>query len=186
MLIEGQPVSLRDWTAVDVAPLRSWLDPGRPWHRTNGPYFAPMTDADADAITEAIAALAGTPPAELDSPRRNLAVVESATDRLVGRVDWYWECRETDWRRMGVVIYDESCWGRGYGTEALRLWTGYLFASTDALRLDYATYSGNPAMIAVGRRLGFVEEGRFRRARRWAGGVHDAVVMGVLREEWSA
>lgn len=41
-------------------------------------------------------------------------------------------------------------------------------------------------MIAAGRKLGFVEEARFRKARRWSGGVHDSVVMGVLREEWDA
>ncbi|MFC3451257.1 GNAT family N-acetyltransferase [Amycolatopsis speibonae] len=59
-----------------------------------------------------------------------------------------------------------------------------LVRRTDTLRLDFDTFSGNPGMIAVGRRLGFAEEGRFRRARRWPGGVHDAVVYGVLREEW--
>ncbi|EME63778.1 GNAT family N-acetyltransferase [Amycolatopsis decaplanina] len=85
---------------------------------------------------------------------------------------------------MGLVSYDERYWGGGFGTEALRMWTTYLFSRTDALRLDFATYSGNPGMITPGRRLGFVEEGRFRRARRWSGGVHDAVVYGALREEW--
>lgn len=181
MIIHGTPVSLRDWRAADLAPLRSWLSPARPWHRTNGPYFPPMGAAEVDAVVARVRSGIAAP---LPTPRRNLAVVETGTDRLVGRVDWYWECEETDWRRMGVVIYDDARWGRGYGTEAVRLWTGYLFGATDALRLDSATYSGNPAMIAVGRRLGFVEEGRFRRARRWSGGVHDSVVMGVLREEW--
>ncbi|MCP2256702.1 Acetyltransferase (GNAT) domain-containing protein [Streptoalloteichus tenebrarius] len=84
------------------------------------------------------------------------------------------------------MVFDDTCWGRGYATDALRLWTNYLFATRDALRLDHATYSGNPAMVAVGRRPGFVEEGRFRRARGWSGAVHDSVVLGVPREEWLA
>jgi RimJ/RimL family protein N-acetyltransferase len=125
-----------------------------------------------------------TDPDELPVPRRSLAIAETTGDRLIGQVSWYWECEQTDWRRLGLVICDERYWGRGYGTRALRLWTSYLFATTDAIRLDFATYSGNPAMIAIGRRLGYVEEGRFRGARRWAGGVHDAVVLGVLRQEW--
>jgi RimJ/RimL family protein N-acetyltransferase len=39
-------------------------------------------------------------------------------------------------------------------------------------------------MIAVGRKLGFTQEAVFRQARRWSGGVHDAIVFGVLRSEW--
>ena len=186
MRITGERVLLRDWVAADDGPLRSLLDPDRPWHRTNGPYFL-LPDAEAmESMRIGILTLASTDSADLPVPRGMLAIVDRVSDALVGAVSWYWESEETDWRRMGVVIYDEARWGRGLASEALALWTGYLFDTTDALRLDIATYSGNPGMLGVGRTLGFVEEGRFRRARRWSGGTHDSVVMGVLREEWEA
>lgn len=105
---------------------------------------------------------------------------------MIGQVTWYWESEQTDWRRLGLAIYDERHWGGGLGTDAQRLWTDYLFARTDTLRLDFATFSGNPGMIAVGQRLGLAEEGRFRRARRWSGGVHDAVVYGSSARNGSA
>lgn len=155
--------------------------PDRPWHDTNGPYFGRPAQAELDAVRRR---LVETADAELPDPRTSLAVVRRSDDLLVGSVSWYFESEETDWRRMGIVLWDEAVWGQGLGAEALALWTGYLFERTDALRLDVATYSGNPGMIALARRLGFVEEARIRRARRWAGGVHDAVVLGVLREEW--
>ncbi|WP_051174194.1 GNAT family N-acetyltransferase [Amycolatopsis orientalis] len=178
--LEGEKVRLRDWRPSDIRSLRDLLDPARPWHRTNGPYFGLPTAAD----TESAALKLTTAESELPDPRSSLAVTDLSDGRLIGQVSWYWESRQTDWRRLGLAIYDERYWNGGFGTEALRLWTTYLFSRTDALRLDFATFSGNPGMIAVGRRLGFVEEGRFRRARRWSGGVHDAVVYGVLREEW--
>ena len=59
-----------------------------------------------------------------------------------------------------------------------------MFAATGAVRLDFATWSGHPGMLGVGRRLGFVEEARFRRARLVDGTYHDAIVMGILREHW--
>ncbi|MFI9451642.1 GNAT family N-acetyltransferase [Amycolatopsis sp. NPDC052450] len=180
VVLEGEKVRLRDWRPSDLSSLEDLLDPARPWHKTNGPYFG--TPAAAAVASTAVELT--TTKAERPDPRAGLAVCDLTDGRLIGRVSWYWESRETDWRRMGLVIYDERCWGGGFGTEALRLWTTYLFSRTDTLRLDFATYSGNPGMIAVGRRLGFVEEGRFRRARRWSGGVHDAVVYGVLRAEW--
>ena len=84
-----------------------------------------------------------------------------------------------------MIVYDDDARGHGLGREARSLWTSYLFDSTDALRLDLATYSGNAAMIAVARRLGFIEEARLRKARRWAGGIDDSLVFGILREEWA-
>ncbi|AOS65222.1 acetyltransferase, ribosomal protein N-acetylase [Actinoalloteichus hymeniacidonis] len=186
LAVVGDPVGLRDWEPADIAPLRDYLRPDRPWYDTNGPYFGRPTAAEIAARIGRIESIAGLSAEEREVPRRSVAVVETGSDRLVGEVSWYWESEPTDWRRMGVVIYDESVWGRGYGTEALRLWTDLLFSITDALRLDFATYSGNPGMLAVGTRLGFTEEARFRRARRWSGGVHDSVVFGILREEWES
>lgn len=180
VVLNGEKVRLRDWRPSDLDPLLYLLDPARPWHETNGPYFGTPTMAAAESTARELTTIKSDPP----DPRTSLAVCDPRDGRLIGRVSWYWESRQTDWRRMGLVIYDERYWGGGFGTEALRMWTTYLFSRTDALRLDFATFSGNPGMIAVGRRLGFIEEGRFRRARRWSGGVHDAVVYGVLREEW--
>lgn len=138
----------------------------RPWYDTNGPYFGRPTEHEITAKVRRIEELAALAPQECAVSRPRLAVVETGSGRLVGEVSWYWESQVTDWWRLGVVVHDETCWGRGYGTEALRLWTGYLFATTDALCLDLAPYSGNPGMIAAARRLGYVEEGRFRHARR--------------------
>ncbi len=175
----GERVVLRDWVPTDLEPLRNWLQPHQRWRDTNGPYFPRKSAAQQDAF--AITTVAG---ADQPDPRTSLAVVDAVDGRLVGRVNWYWECQETDWRRIALAVYDPARWGHGIGTEALVLWTGYLFDRTDALRLDFATYSGNPGMLAVGSRAGYTEEARLRQARRWAGGVHDAVIMGVLRAEW--
>lgn len=179
VVIRGEHVLLRDWTAGDLDRVRSLLRVHRPWHRTNGPYFGPPNDEDMAALAERY--VSDSP--HLDDGVHTMLGVETG-GVLVGAVTWYWESKETDWRRMGISIHDETYWGRGVATEAMALWTTYLFQATDALRLDLATYSGNPGMVAVARRLGFVEEARMRKARRWSGGVHDSLVFGVLREEW--
>lgn len=182
--LELAQVRLRDYHDGDLAALAEQLAPHRAWHRTNGPYFGAMTEDDVRSVLSRTRAEMAVPVMERPVPRERLAIVDPVTDRLLGEVTWYWESRETDWRRLGVVVREDSCRGRGIGTTALRLWTAYLFATTDALRLDLATYSGNPAMIRAATKAGYVEEGRMRRARRWSGGVHDAVVLGTLREEW--
>ena len=183
--LRGPRITLRDWSLHDLSPLRRWLAPEQPWHDTDGPYFGRPTHRDTAAQLARLTALATIPENFLPSPRESLAVTATDTDALLGQVNWYWEDQHTDWRRMGLAIYDTTNWGQGNGTEALRLWTSYLFDTTDALRLDFSTYSGNPGMIAIGRKLGFTQEAVFRQARRWSGGVHDAIVFGVLRAEWA-
>ncbi|HEY4020532.1 MAG TPA: GNAT family protein [Pseudonocardiaceae bacterium] len=182
--LRGRRITLRDWSVDDLPSLRHRLAPEAPWRETDGPYSGRPTHRDvADQLNRLT--VAATVPADfLPTPRPSLAVAALDNDALLGQVNWYWEDERTDWRRMGLAIYDEADWGHGYGTEALALWTGYLFDTTDALRLDFGTYSGNPGMIAVGRKLGFTQEAVFRKARRWTGGVHDAVVFGILRSEW--
>ena len=160
-----------------------WQAPHHSWHDTNSPYLGRPTIDDAQAQAQRLAAYVAADPALRPRPRESLAVVTPA-DRMVGSVTWYWESQATQWRRMGIVLFDPAARGVGIGSEALALWTTYLFAHTTDRRLDFATYSGNEAMCGVGRRLGFVEEARFRKARPWQGVDHDGLVFGVLREEW--
>lgn len=174
----GLAVALRGWTAPDLDAFRAWLRPEHDWHRWDGPYYPVLTDEDADALVSALARPSG---GEALPPRR---LVVDVGGELVGTAAWYWESRETEWARMGVTVYDPAVRGRGIGRTALALWTTFLFASTPWVRLDFATWSGNEAMLGVGKALGFVEEARFRQARVVDGVRHDAVVMGVLRGEW--
>lgn len=57
-------------------------------------------------------------------------------------------------------------WAKGYGTEALSLWTEYLFAAfPQIVRLDLQTWSGNLGMMRLANKLGYQLEARLRKAR---------------------
>lgn len=178
----GERCTLRTGRPEDGPVLREWARPHHDWHRWDGPYFPRPTDAEAEAFA---AALANQPPDTAGTlPPRRVVIADPATDMLIGTVGWYWESEVTQWARMGIVLYDPDVRGRGIGREALALWTAFLFARTDWVRLDLATWSGNKAMMTVATSSGFVEEARFRRARVVEGVRYDSVVFGVLREEW--
>lgn len=146
----GSRVILRDWRAADVAGYREWLRPDHEWHAWDGPYFPRPTDAQADEMCEQLRLR--IEPAEWPVPRTSMVIADPDTDLLLGRVAWYFESEASDWRRIGVVLFDPASWSRGRGTEAVRLWTDYLFSVTEILRLDFATWSGNTAMSASDQR----------------------------------
>ncbi len=182
--IEGDRVRLRDWRAEDVDRLAGWFVPGAAWKEFDAPYY-PLPDA-AGRRQYLASRRASAGADDLPTPRTDLVIADPETDHLVGQVSWSFESQESDWRRMGIVLFDPARWGGGRGTEAIELWTSYLFATTDVVRLDYATWSGNIGMLRIGHKLGFVEEARFRKARDVNGCRYDSVVMGVLREDWPA
>ena len=178
-------VLIRRFALSDLEQYRHWLHPDREWHDWDGPYFPKPSAHDVDAAVERLrTGLDGGTDRDADPPRRAVVALAEDPATLVGTVSWYWESEVSGWRRMGIGVYDPATRGRGVGTAALRVWTDHLFATTDAVRLDFATWSGNERMLAVGRRLGFVEEARFREAREVRERRYDSVVMGVLRRDW--
>jgi RimJ/RimL family protein N-acetyltransferase len=60
---------------------------------------------------------------------------------------------------VGIGTDDPSWRGRGYGTEAVRLFVGWLFSAMDATRVHMPTVPTNVAMRTVLERLGFIAEG---------------------------
>lgn len=88
------------------------------------------------------------------------------------------------WKEIGIVIYDPKYWGRGYGSEALKVWINLLFKYRSIHRLGLATWSGNERMIRAIQSLGWIEEARIRRARVVNGVYYDSLRFGILREEW--
>jgi RimJ/RimL family protein N-acetyltransferase len=59
---------------------------------------------------------------------------------------------------VGIGIVDAPDRGKGYGTEAVRLFVGWLFAELGATRVAMPTVPTNTAMRTVLERLGFVAE----------------------------
>ncbi|MBL8045579.1 MAG: GNAT family N-acetyltransferase [Anaerolineales bacterium] len=85
---------------------------------------------------------------------------------------------------VGIGLGERAYWGRGYGTEAMRLISRYAFAELGLHRLSLTVFEYNSRAIRSYQKAGFVEEGRFRgyvarEGRRW-----DLVFMGLLREDW--
>lgn len=180
--IDAGACVLRTGRAEDGPVLREWLRPEHDWHRWDGPYFPRPTDSEAEAFAQRVAEQSSDDGTGL--PPTRAVVADPARGALIGTVNWYWESQVTQWARMGIGLYDPAVRGRGIGRAALSAWTSLLFARTDWVRLDVATWSGNEAMIGLARGLGFVEEARFRQARVVDGKRYDSVALGVLREEW--
>ena len=84
----------------------------------------------------------------------------------------------------GIGIGEREYWGKGYGTDALRILLRYAFTELNLHRVTLDVFEYNPRAIRSYEKAGFVIEGRVRQflnreGRRW-----DLIYMGILREEW--
>lgn len=180
--LRSERIVLRDWIAEDVAPYWKHLTPGQDWQALDGPYYPRSQEADEAQVNRISGRIEAD---DWPSPRRVLVIADSVTNRLIGRISWYWQSRETYWLSVGLVIFDPASWGRGLGYEALGLWSQYLFDTMpEIVRLDLRTWSGNFGMMRLAEKLGFQLEATFRKARVVNGEYYDGLGYGVLREEW--
>jgi RimJ/RimL family protein N-acetyltransferase len=83
---------------------------------------------------------------------------------------------------IGISEY----WGKGYGTEALQIFLRYLFQQWNFHRLTLDTWDGNKRAIRTYEKAGFKIEGRLREACYVLGEYRDAVIMGLLEQDFLA
>jgi RimJ/RimL family protein N-acetyltransferase len=107
-----------------------------------------------------------------------------ADDRLVGFIGlWVPNWNQGDgW--VGIGIGDRNDWGKGYGTDAMRVLLRYAFTEINLRRVSLGLFAYNPRAQRAYEKAGFVLEGRLRQAHRRDGQRMDELLMGILREEW--
>lgn len=106
-------------------------------------------------------------------------------NNLVGIVTRYWECRETRWLEIGIIIYNEDFWNKGIGYKALKEWIRINFLEYLELeRIGLTTWSGNIGMMKLAEKLIMKLEGRLRKVRYYNNYYYDSLKYGILREEW--
>jgi len=87
---------------------------------------------------------------------------------------------------LGITIGDKSYWGRGYGTDAMRVMMRLGFDKMNLHRLWLHVYEYNARAIASYNKLGFKREGVLRKERFHRGRYYDTIVMGILEDEFRA
>lgn len=174
-------IKLRSITINDLKAYEHWNQPHHSYHLFNGPYFPKRSKEEVEAYIQELKETILSEGLALFQKK----MIVDFNENLIGEVSWYWKSKETNWMEIGIVIFDESYWGRGLGYQALKIWITELFKSDkNIVRLGLSTWSGNTGMIKLAAKLGMKQEACYQKARIVNGQYYDSVSFGLLKEEW--
>ncbi len=124
---------------------------------------------------------------EKDAEKRNLFIIRTLSDdRPIGFI----ELDGIDWGArsgwIGIGIGPREDWGKGYGTDAMKILLKYAFEEMNLHRLSLDVFEFNPRAIRCYEKAGFRHEGRQREALHRAGRRWDLIFMGILKSDWES
>lgn len=86
---------------------------------------------------------------------------------------------------IGILIGEKKVWGKGYGLEAFKAVTSFLFGQIRVRKVTAGTTSINRGMLRIMERMGMEPDGRRLRQVLVDGQEVDLVYGALFREEWS-
>jgi RimJ/RimL family protein N-acetyltransferase len=114
----------------------------------------------------------------------HLAIVIRESDKLIGGAGLH----DIDWKNrqcgFGIFIGAKEEWGKGYGTEATKLFVDLAFGTLNLHRIWLHVYDYNQRGIHAYEKVGFRREGVLRQSRYHDGRYWDTISMAILRPEW--
>jgi RimJ/RimL family protein N-acetyltransferase len=118
------------------------------------------------------------------SDRQWFTIHTLADDKLLGDINLsvdHWPSREAF---VGLGIGERDFWGKGYGTDVMKIILRYAFTEVNLQRVTLNSFEYNPRAIRSYEKAGFRHEGRQRQLLNREGKRWDMLYMGILREEW--
>lgn len=109
-----------------------------------------------------------------------LLLVEK-NDEILGEISFI---KTTEFElEIGYRIYSAKNIAKGYMSEALKLFSVYLFQTKPIRRLKLLIANPNKASLRLAEKCGFKKEGVLREAYYFRNNFCDLIIYGILREE---
>lgn len=118
-----------------------------------------------------------------DSDELWLVIADVNDDRPVGSIRTFRADATAGLFWYGVAIFKEDQ-RRGYATEAIRIVQRYMFGERRYTKCQAEVFGDNAAALGLHQSLGFVLEGRMRKASFREGSRQDIVIFGMTIEEF--
>ena len=112
-------------------------------------------------------------------------LIFSNNNEILGYINYFKAIDYFESLEIGYIIFDETKRGKGITTEAVNLFTDYLFKSKRITRLEIRCNPENIASKRVAEKCGYKFEGISRGFKRKAGELRDIENYGITVDDWN-
>ncbi|MGC9781607.1 MAG: GNAT family N-acetyltransferase [Candidatus Heimdallarchaeota archaeon] len=85
---------------------------------------------------------------------------------------------------LGIAIHAEKNWGKGYGTDTMRVLLMFGFNYLNLNRIQLRVFEFNERAIKTYKKVGFTQVGKHRQEHFTDGIYVDVIYMDILKSEW--
>ncbi|MFU1797442.1 GNAT family N-acetyltransferase [Paenibacillus azoreducens] len=175
MLFESSRVRLRKMTEEDTELYHKWRNDVDVMHSTNPSLDVYSMEATKEFVDHVIL---GAPAA------KSYIMVEKGNEIPIGIVSLIGIDYKNRNAECIIDIGEKEYWGKGYGSEGLKLLLDYAFYEMNLHRVSLSVFSFNDRAIHLYTKIGFQQEGSSRQCLFRDGEWHDIIHMGLLQNEY--
>lgn len=172
--IEGKRIYLRpiENSDLDLIYASLWDKEGRRLTGTQTVFSRPGIQQWFEDVSE-------------DDSRIDLIICLQEKDQPIGDMAMMEIDHQNQNATVRIAIFKKEYLGNGYGTEAMSVLLDYGFNILNLHRVDLEVFAFNKRARKSYEKLGFKQEGIMRDKLFYDGEFHDAILMGVLKEEFN-
>lgn len=113
----------------------------------------------------------------------NFAIEDIKTKKYIGgcgiqEVNWLVRTAE-----VGIMIGDKNYWGKGYGTDAMKVLLKFIFENMNINKVKLNVFSFNERAIKSYKKCGFKVEGTLKDEIFKEGKYYDEILMAIFKDE---
>ncbi len=173
--LDGERIQLRPHDPKNYALYAEWYGDPEVWHLTSWAR-APLGRSAVKRLFEE---------REMSTTDDSFAIHPNGESEPVGVVSLMNVSEANLSAELSVIVGRPDDRSRGYGAEAIAMIVRYAFEELGLNRVGLSVFDFNDTAISTYERLGFVHEGRLRQAVKREDRFRDALLMSVLRDEWT-
>lgn len=173
--IPGERVTLREFREEDLSGMRAWRTDPESTRYLGGQSLMPASWDETEA--ELRRYLSG------DAGGVNWVIAEKDSLRYLGQISLMMIDQLNRRAELSVVMAPDQT-GKGYAREGIRLALAFAFRSLNLNRVFLKVAADNERAVRCYLACGFRAEGRLRQDLFLDGEYRDALIMGVLRENF--
>lgn len=111
---------------------------------------------------------------------------EQGSGRPIGRIGYVDLDRRNRHTEIALMIGEPEFWGRGFGSDALLAFLGYLFHELNMHKVWLRVEAFNERAQRAYRKCGFQDDGRYREHTFLGGRYYDSLLMSITEDEFRA